>query len=214
MPMKRTPTKKNSSKCSSGTMQHSESAPNIAAKCELSAIENINQRKRKRGEDELQSFRNEFMEMFSSWKREQEVNYTNILSAIEEIKVQNSEIHKSIAFMSEKYDVLVEKIRTLENEKNSNHQQIAILESKMETLERSIRSANIELCNIPKLPNENHEKLLSIAQETARVVGVPIDKSNIRNIYRINSKNENNKPIIVELSSALLKEKILKAVKI
>ncbi|CAG9784732.1 unnamed protein product [Diatraea saccharalis] len=40
--MKCTPTKRNS-ECSSGTRQHSESAPNIAAKCELSAIENINQ---------------------------------------------------------------------------------------------------------------------------------------------------------------------------
>ncbi|CAH0400608.1 unnamed protein product [Chilo suppressalis] len=212
MPLKRTPPK-NLCDFGSAVIQHSESEPNIATQCDTPSAEISTTRKRKREEEELLMFRNEFMELFSSWKREQEARFSTILSAMEEIKGQNTEIRNSIDYMSLKYDELLAKIHKLEAEKNANCKQIEVLESKIESMEGSLRSTNIELSNIPKFPKENKENLISIIQEAAKLVGAPIGLTEIRNIYRINTRNENNKPIVVELTSALLREKVLKAVR-
>lgn len=61
---------------------------------------------------------------------------------------------------------------------------------------------------------EVKEDLCGLVKALSKSVKFEIIDSDIRDIYRVSSKKETNKPIIVELNSVILKDKLLQAVKV
>ncbi|CAG5044651.1 unnamed protein product [Parnassius apollo] len=93
--------------------------------------------------------------------------------------------------MSNKYDDLLTIIANLEKERKEDKRRMALMEDRLETMERKMRASGIE---------------------TGKAVNISIEDSELKDIYRLNSKDSSG-PIIVELSSVISKEKILRAVK-
>lgn len=114
--------------------------------------------------------------------------------------------------MSSKYDDFLQKISTLEKERKEDKILIKELEEKLEVSERKSRGAGIEIRNIPKHNGETKENLCNEIMQLGNTLSVNIDCSNIRDVYRLKSKDASN-PVVVDLTSVLLKDKILKAVK-
>lgn len=168
-------------------------------------------RKRKRSEEGVRELKMELLAMFSNWTSEQDKKFSTLLNTIIEIKDQNKEIRKSIDFMSAQYDDLIKRIEKLEVEKTNNHKMIQNLETRIEQIERSNYTYCLELRNVPLKHSETKKDLTSLAQNVGKALNVPVQKSDIRDIYRL--KSEKNKSIIVELNSVLLKDELLKSLK-
>ncbi|XP_050343840.1 uncharacterized protein LOC126769246 [Nymphalis io] len=191
-------------------LQHSQSSPDITGD---SNVTMRSQRlKRKRGDD-LEYFLSKFENMFTTWTAAQDAKYESLLSTVNTIRDQNSQISSSIEFMSNKYDELKIKYDTLMQENLEDKAQIRNLEEKIEILERRSRATCIEIRNIPSLKTEKTQVLQDIVKSLGDVLKVEIDPYEIRNIHRGFSKNEKSKPLIVEFSSVIIKDKILSSAK-
>ncbi|KAL4710779.1 hypothetical protein ACJJTC_009328 [Scirpophaga incertulas] len=62
----------------------------------------------------------------------------SVIQQFNEFKQQNSEMQKSLQFMSDKYDDVMEKINALEIERGKAGERIDFLETRVETLERKL----------------------------------------------------------------------------
>lgn len=132
---------------------------------------------------------------------------------MKDISTQNTEIQKSIAFLSEKYDELSVRMGTTEQENCSLKKQIQALDSKIDYMERNSRSSMIEINNLPTQKTESKSSLTEMVCGLGTVVGQPLQPPDIRNVYRRKGKSgaavENT--VIVEFNSSALKENIIKA---
>ncbi|CAK1581466.1 unnamed protein product [Parnassius mnemosyne] len=168
--------------------------------------------KRKRSNDytdELNLFKKEIKDMFTSFQKDQEDKITTFLNVIKE---QNSAVQKSIDFLSEKYDGLINKLDKLESEKKANMQYIQLLEKKVEKLERNHCSTSLEIRNVPKKTYETKENLSDIVITSGQQLKLDINRSDIKDVYRINTKSA-NKPIIVDFISVLTRDRFIDAFK-
>ncbi|XP_060810038.1 uncharacterized protein LOC132904133 [Amyelois transitella] len=145
--------------------------------------------------------------------QEQDSKLSKIIDAMSEIKQQNEDIRQAVSFMSEKYDMLLAKTQTLEEENIAYRKRVHELKEKMDGMERSAHSTRIELRNIPKKGQETKDDLIKILAKAEDVLGTPINRSDVKDIFRINTKREGNKPIIADLTSCITKEKIITGVK-
>ncbi|KAL4703209.1 hypothetical protein ACJJTC_004885 [Scirpophaga incertulas] len=123
-------------------------------------------------------------EMFSRFSMEQEKRFRKLQDTVSVINSQNADLQKSVELLSNKYDDFLTKISMLESGRQEDRKTIRQLEEKLESLEPSI----------------------------GQTIGVNIDSCNIRDVYRLNSQ-DTAKSVVVELSTVLLKDKIMKAVK-
>ena len=137
-------------------------------------------------------------EMFKVFSKEQELHF--------------QELKDSMELMSNKHDEFLVKIVSLEKERKADRLLIQELEEKLETLERKSRSTGIEIRNIPKQNDETKEKLCSEVIKLGKTLNVEIDGSKIQDIYRLKSKDSSN-PVIVNLTTVLLKDSVLRAAK-
>ena len=81
-------------------------------------------------------------------------------------------------------------------------------------LEQSSKSARMEIRNIPVKKGESKYDLASVVGSLSRAIDCPVEESDIRDVYRINTKLDSNKPIVVNFNSVLLRDKVLNAVKV
>jgi hypothetical protein len=209
MPLKRTPPHTNAFD-SSSSLPHSESEPNLSIEFEQESSSSINVATRKR---KLEYVQQDLRELFLESKGEQDKKLAVILSAIEEVKSQNTEIRKSMDFLSEKYDQALKRIDDLEEEKKSTNKYIKHLEDRMEQLDRKSRSSCFEVRNIPKKSDETPDDLISLVQGIAKIVNVPIQPTDFRDLYRVKSRNTEKSPIVAELRSVLVRDNFMKSVR-
>lgn len=194
------------------------SEPNLHHDFESDAIAYATQRNTKRKRDEIcldhpnEDIRLFFEQMFKEWTNRQDAKNNTILKTMTEIKDQNSAITASLDFMSNKYDELLNKFSKMEEECVKNRTYIKTLENRIEFLERSMRSSCIEIKNIPKPPNETKADIVKIIQKIGKAIDVDINTSDVADVRRINTKTD-NKPIILQLTSVLKKEFIIKRLK-
>jgi hypothetical protein len=80
-------------------------------------------------------------------------------------------------------------------------------------MERNLCSSKLEIRGIPRKDFETKKNLTEYVQKAGKSLNITVLPSDIRDIYRINTKSETSKPIIVEFISTNLKEDILKSVK-
>ncbi|CAH0713909.1 unnamed protein product, partial [Brenthis ino] len=215
MPLNRTPPPS-----SSPNLQHHASEPNISMQKEEAGCSDIsqlnitlrNKRKHDTEQDYLKSIKNDLMIMFEKWSSKQDSRLSIILDSIAELRTQNTEIKAAVEFMSEKYDQVLLKLKILEEEKIECKKYVQSLENRIESLERNSRASSIEIKNIPYDTKESKESLCKIVEKTANVLNLNLQRFDIKNIYRINTKKE-NKPIICEFSTVIVKDKFLNSLK-
>lgn len=159
---------------------------------------NITERKKRKHEGEKSDISEIISKMFSSFSNEQDKRF--------------QELKTSIDLMSNKYDQFLSKINCLEKERQSDKLIIKELEDKLETLERKTRVAGIEIRNIPKQNGETKDTLVSEISKLGGILSVDINTNNIKDIYRLKSKDSSD-PIVVDFTSVLIKDKVLKSVK-
>lgn len=197
-------------------LQHYDSDPNICTSHE-SKIDVSARFKRKR-EDDFSTLKLDLQRMFETWQIDQNNKHTSLLTSMQEIKEQNEDIRTSIEFISHKYEEMRSKLETLETERETDRKYILTLENKLEIIERRTRQSNLEIRNVSKIPKnpdsrETKKDLVSVIQNMGNSLNVPLKDTDIRDVFRTNSKTEACKPIVVELCSVLLRDKIIKAVK-
>lgn len=141
--------------------------------------------------------------MFSELKEQIDLKFESLTASVITITQQNDEMHKSVQFMSGKYDELLSKIDCLVQENTDYKTRIKTLENKLEYFENNARSTTVEIRNIPKQNNEHKKDLTNIIKDIGLVVGLEtsIQDLEIRDIYRTKSE-----AIIVDFTSVTRKE--------
>lgn len=156
--------------------------------------------------------------MFNKLQKEQQEKFTALMETVQNgIKThseQNKNISCSIEFLGQKYDELVSEIHTLKEEKIADRNYINLLvKAKIEQLDRNLNSSKLEVRNVPKKTGESKEDLVKMVMQLGSSVNIPIQAIEVRDVYRINTKKEGNQPVIAELTTVLLRDKIIDSVK-
>lgn len=189
--------------------------------CEFSNVTLRNKQKcTKSGLDpnhQVSIFMTEIKAMFQDFKDEHNKKIEKIYEGMEEIKLQNSQIQSSVTFLSQDYDSLKSKIELLENQLDEERKSISLsvknFEERIEKLECGARSSCVELKNIPVNKSESKEILLKSVVKVASVINVSIQPHEVKDIFRIGTKEKDNRTIIVDFSTNLLKEKFIEKYK-
>lgn len=169
--------------------------------------------KRKRTETsdgQITAFMSEMRALFTDLKEKQDQKMEKIYSAIEEIKTQNNDIRASVEFLSIKYDTLLNEIHDVKEECKENQNYTMALEEKIDKLEKNARSTCIEIKNIPVNSSESKDCLIKNLRDLGQVLSVPIQAHDVKDVFRIGSKDPKNKIIIAEFTSSLMKEQIIR----
>lgn len=177
--------------------------------------------KRKRSEDQsldFEAFKNEIRTMIKSVIESQENEAKTVGPSIKEIQQSIMNIEQSMALLNAQNEDMKKKLNTLEVERKKDRDHIAILEDKIEDMQRQNRKSCIEIKNVPRKENETREDLLNITTELSKTVKCPeLSVNQITDIYRIKGKpgkdKNDNKNIIVELSSTIMKSDLIAACK-
>lgn len=213
MPLNRTPPT-DSPTVFASPLQHYASEPNITDSPLIDAETNVASslfnsttritRRRKRSETDDFSKR-EILHLFSSLKEDQDAKFSAILNSVQDVKT-------AINVMSQKYEETLERLNVLEVEKKASDTKIAFLEHKVEFLERQSRGTSIELRNIPQETNETKEDLRNLLKKTSESLDVLLYNSDVKDVYRINTKS-GNKPLIADFTTVFKRDEFLSAVK-
>ncbi|XP_026761083.2 uncharacterized protein LOC113520021 [Galleria mellonella] len=185
-------------------LPHSEQLHGSSSEPNLNEMKTTNAtRKRKHSlyDDEmLNSFITEMRQMFKDFRDEQDRRNERLCAVVEDLRI-------SVDFLAHKYDLLKSKMDKLETDHNADMRYVKTLEDKIETLERNNRSTCLEIRNIPTSPTETKNSLLETFIKTSGVLSIPVQPSEIKDIFRIKTKQQASKTIIVDLTSSILKEK-------
>ena len=139
--------------------------------------------------------------------------FTNENPSTKDIMVILREIFNSQQFIATKYDELIKRNLELENTCNK-------LSSENKALKKEVSDIKIEIkrientCNEKKIeihgvPQQEKEDLSDIVRKIAENFREEINKEDIEDIYRIQSKLKRNNPIIVSFVKKRDKEKFL-----
>lgn len=175
--------------------------------------------KRPREEDfveQFKVFKEEMRNMITSLIAEQEKELKNLFSpTLSDIKKSNENIESSIGLLSRQYEDLAKKMQSLEQQSAKHREDIAILELKIEDMQRAQRKSSLEIKNVPKCTNETRDDLINMVLHLGKSINCCIVKNDIRDIYRVRRKKDVqiNTPIVVELTSSILKTDVLKMCK-
>lgn len=165
--------------------------------------------KKKAIDVQMSNFCEEMKTMLENFKEQQNLKIEKIYQSVEKIKTQNSDIISSFELLSSKYDSIEKQISNINLACSNNQSYIQSLEEKIQKLEHSSRSACLEIRNIPARNPEAKTGLLKTVTELGKVLGIGIQPHDVRDIFRIGSKDSQNRTIILELNSVLLKEDLL-----
>lgn len=176
----------------------------------------VSQRFKRKRDDEsalaISELREEMKSMISSVMSAQKQGFDSNYAALKEIKQTNKCIEQTLEFLTAQNDEFKKKIEFLERKVNEDRVYINTLENKIETMQQDYKKTNFEIKNAPMKPNEDKSDLVDMVLCLSNTIGCQLNKSDIKDIYRVRGKNltTKNTPIIVETSSTLLKNEVLK----
>ncbi|XP_037961667.2 uncharacterized protein LOC119690504 [Plutella xylostella] len=198
----------------------SASAPNIPKLTDGKA------KKRQRlddddGVNDFKSFKDEMREMLASMMEQQsarferlEKNVADIKGQTSEIKTSNTDIEKSLDFLSAQVIDIEKKISSFEDEKKKLNVKVAEIDERVDALERNTRKTCIEIRSVPKAVRESKQDLFNSIAKIATTLSMENLPTYIRDAYRLPSKDTaQTATVVVEFSNALTKETFLKTVK-
>lgn len=136
----------------------------------------------------------------------QEYKFEILTTAISTLIEQNSEIKKSVEFMSAQYDSLINKVDILEKDNTRYKSQIQTLENKLDIIERTSRSTSIEIRNFPIIEKENKQVLTSSLKSISEIVKStpPLQDLEVRDIHRTKSSS-----IVVDLTTTARRDSLI-----
>ncbi|KAG6456626.1 hypothetical protein O3G_MSEX009860 [Manduca sexta] len=144
----------------------------------------------------------------------------NFQTESSDTRTKIQELTDCVNFMSTKYDQLAAdleiKSKTIEHLESLNlslQNQVISLNDRLDHFEQQSRNCNLELQCVPEHKSEN---LRSIVQQLTTTVGCSLPDHEISKYHRVAKFNrESNRPrsIIVKLSSPLVRDRVLAAVK-
>ena len=201
-------------------LQHAASEPELSVTPKLTDtttaksqyLQPLRRKRRDCMEEDLSDFMTEVKNMFSeikSYQYVQDKKTEKICTAMDDIKAQNLTIQSSFEFLSEKYESLKTNLEKSELNNKKNLQYIQTLEQKLEKYERSTRSTCVEIKNVPVVPGESKHDLLTKVNIIAKQINCVIESRDIKDIYRINTKDPTNKIIIVDFVSVMNRENLI-----
>lgn len=174
---------------------------------------NVNRMKRKR-ESDLSDVKEEIRDLFASLETEQKSKFYSLQTALTEIKTQNSDIQSSMEILYSKNSEIQKELESLRMERKEHLTYIQELESRLENLERISCSAKVEIRNIPKIDtNEDKISLRNMTLKIGSTLGICLEKSDVRDAYRGYAKTDKIKPIMVEFTSVIVKDCLMKGLK-
>lgn len=165
--------------------------------------------------------REELREVLGALQAQQNMRLDSLEKQISKISNQNAtthknnlEIEKSINFLSDKLDDIQSTISRLEEDRNILSGQISKIDDKCDAIERNSRKTSIQIRNVPKQQGETKEKLFSMVLKLSASIAVSMEKSELRDVFRVSSKpGQATSTIIAEFSSTLTKGNFLTASK-
>lgn len=172
----------------------------------------LNERKKRKLDGDDNNKGTVTMSVFTAFLKQQEGRFEDLIYKINNILEQNLELKKSVEVMSSKYDEFLSRISNLESERKEDKKTIHQLEEKVEYLERKSRATGLEIRNVPKIHDETKDQLCDMVVSMGKTLAINIGPSDIRDIYRTKSKDSSN-PIIIDLNTVIMKDKIIKGVK-
>ncbi|CAG9137639.1 unnamed protein product [Plutella xylostella] len=153
-------------------------------------------------EDSLESFKKDIKQMLGDVINQQNERLNTLEKHMTEIiEKNNQDIGTTLNFMSEQITGIQSQITRLENEKKSTSVEIQQLNDKIDILEKNMRKFNMNCAT-------SHYLFKSLNIDTLY--------TEIKDVYRVPRKSDKNNTtmVIVELSSTLVKSKVLDAVKL
>lgn len=144
----------------------------------------------------------EMRQMFRDFREDQEKKFDQLCSAAEAVRT-------TVDFLAEKHDQLRVRVEQLEVGRKADAQYIKTLEDRLDSLDRGSRSTCLEIRNIPAPSGETKTALLETFMDTTKALNVPVQQYEVKDIFRINNKDPAQRTIIVDLTSVLLKEKVV-----
>lgn len=200
-------------------LSKTQSEPDLDVQGEHERVTNITTRfKRKHGNDlmsEMAHFREEMKSMMVSMMDTQLAEIRKNSDTLKEIQASNRNIETSIEFLSAQNVEVNKKIERLEKQSSDDKNHIIFLEQKLEEVLKNSREANYEIKNVPKNSTESKSDLIEFVLNLSRTIECPMTRADIRDIYRVRGKPNGSlaTPIIVELSSTVIKNDTLKMCK-
>lgn len=211
-----------------GSLDKTNSAPNLSIVDDDTPEKTCgfitSRAKRQRIDDEknvgdYSGFRQEMHELFENWSlrqdcqmRKQEAQITKLFPILKGIQEANSNIETTITFLAEQNAELKKDVERLQGEIKKKDKYVAILEDRLEDTLRTSRKTTVEIKNVTCDTNESKDCLVGMIENLSKTINVTVNRGDIRDIYKSKSTTE-KKSVIVELSSTLLKEDILKGAK-
>lgn len=140
-------------------------------------------------------------------------------SELTTIKNDLLEFRQSMDFLSTMHDQMKQTIETLVKDnvlllKENNAMKLTITElsDRLNSMEQHLRQNNLEIHGVPEHHNENLPNLL---QQCARVVGYPLNESNIvkcTRVAKLNKENKSPRTIIVKFGTVKNRDELFSAV--
>ncbi|KAJ8708926.1 hypothetical protein PYW07_013530 [Mythimna separata] len=150
--------------------------------------------------------------MFDTFSNKQKAQFDDLMLRINSIIEQNIDLKQSVEVMSAKYDEFLSRISYLEAEKKADNKLIQQMEDKIEHLQRNMKASEIEIRNVPKSEGETKDDLCDLVVNLSQTLNINISEANLRDIQRVKSKGNSN-AIIVTFSSVIIKDRVIKGVK-
>ncbi|CAG9126961.1 unnamed protein product [Plutella xylostella] len=155
----------------------------------------------------------EIRNLFDEFVKKQNNKMSKLQSTVDEIRTQNNTITASIQLLSDKYDDIQKELEKIKTERKEHLACIKTLENKVENMEKNSCAAKIEIRNIPTSQRETKSDLCELTKKLGSVLDLKIDTNDIKDVYRGFAKPDTPKPILIEFTSVLLKDKILNSLK-
>lgn len=76
-----------------------------------------------------------------------------------------------------------------------------------------VTTSSLECRNIPCKKDETQEDLCNLVINIGKVLDVPVEKEEIRDVYRTTTKTTSDKPLIVDFTTVIKKDNILSSLK-
>lgn len=165
--------------------------------------------------DQLHDFKEEMRKMLTYYATTQNAEINNLNATLKEIQQSTRNIEATVEYLKSQNEESKQKISSLETQVKEDREYILFLENKLEEQQITTRKQNFELKNVPKIENETKQDLVNMVVHLSETVDCKVNKSDIKDIYRVRPKNpaQKNTPVIVETTSVLLRNDLLRMAK-
>ncbi|XP_013197509.1 uncharacterized protein LOC106140460 [Amyelois transitella] len=163
-----------------------------------------------------EDFKEEIIGMLNVLTEKIENNSVSLTHAFDDMRQSIKTIQDKVSYVSTQNEIMQQILDIMEIERKKDQEYIHFLDNQLEDTQRSSRKASIEIRNVSPKQNETKEDLISMITTLSETVGCPtvICKRDVRDIYRVKkNKDRENKTVVLELTSALVKTDLLKACK-